>query len=280
MKLLKYSILSFLLLIIFCFQAPSEERKKPLSIKELTDPNSPSYVPCPYPKTREEIIADFKYYTENFCGKKDGYKESFIHVYESNTDKISMNIFKPQAEYKIGEIFKLENRIPGFADDYIWLMMIMKQNGQIAMRVALMASGLVIGSGTIGEQDLAAASPEECLKYIRLMKVLTGEDIKNILSQSLGCTISNNEIKEMKRVVYPASIGEYLCPLWEIKLTKGTIYYYSEVRDMIYSIDKKIPWKKNKDGFRPAKMTLVPHWDYLPDMIDDELIILKKIPRK
>ncbi|MCU0289523.1 MAG: hypothetical protein MUF15_24405 [Acidobacteria bacterium] len=96
-------------------------RQAPISIKELTDPNSPSYVPCPYPKTREEIIADFKYYTENFCGKKDGYKESSIHSYESNTDKISMNIFKPEAEYKIGEIFKLGNRIPGFADDYIWL---------------------------------------------------------------------------------------------------------------------------------------------------------------
>jgi hypothetical protein len=36
-------------------------------MKELTDPTSPSYVPYPYPKNREEIIADFKYYCENFC---------------------------------------------------------------------------------------------------------------------------------------------------------------------------------------------------------------------
>ena len=279
MKSIKYSVL-FVLVIIFCFQMFSEERIKPLSMKELTDPNSPSYIPYPYPRTREKIIADLKYYIENFCVEKKGYKESFIRDYEPITDKILLNLLEPQSQYKIGEIFKLENRIPGFADDYIWLIMVMKQNGQIVMRTALMASGLVIGSGAIGEQSLTSASSEERLKYIRLMKVITDEDIKNILSQSLGRAILNNEIKKMKRVAYPASIGDYLCPLWEIKMVDGTIYYYSEIRDMIYSIDKKIPWKKNKYGFRPDKTSLAPHWDYLPDMIDDELVILKKIPRK
>ncbi|HLP49084.1 MAG TPA: hypothetical protein VK469_24290, partial [Candidatus Kapabacteria bacterium] len=238
------------------------------------------YVPYPYPKNREEIIADFKYYCENFCGPKKGYKEAFIRGYVDITDKILLDLLEPHPEYQIGEIFKVKNRIAGLADDYNWLIMIMNRNGQIAMRVALKASGLLIGAGAIGEQDIAKASPEERQSFARLMKVITDEDVKNILSKSIGRTFSGKEIKKMERVAYPSSIGDYLNPMWEIKMADGAIYYYSEIEDMIYCIDKKIPWKKNNQGYRPDKMSLAPHRDYLPDMIDDELVILKQIPRK
>ncbi|HLP58620.1 MAG TPA: hypothetical protein VK186_07320 [Candidatus Deferrimicrobium sp.] len=279
MKSIKYAIV-FMLIIAFCFQVSGEERKKPLSMKELTDPTSPSYVPYPYPKNREEIIADFKYYCENFCGPKKGYKEAFIRGYVDITDKILLDLLEPHPEYQIGEIFKVKNRIAGLADDYNWLIMIMNRNGQIAMRVALKAPGLLIGAGAIGEQTIAKASPEERQSFARLMKVITDEDVKNILSKSIGRTFSGKEIKKMERVAYPSSIGDYLNPMWEIKMADGAIYYYSEIEDMIYSIDKKIPWKKNNQGYRPDKMSLATHRDYLPDMIDDELVILKQIPRK
>ncbi|HLP45799.1 MAG TPA: hypothetical protein VK469_07635, partial [Candidatus Kapabacteria bacterium] len=238
------------------------------------------YVPYPYPKNREEIIADFKYYCENFCGPKKGYKEAFIRGYVDITDKISLDLLEPHPEYQIGEIFKVKNRIAGLADDYTWLIMIMNRNGQIAMRVALKASGLLIGAGAIGEQDIAAASPEERRRFARLMIVITDQDVKYNLSKSIGNTFSGKEIMKIERVAYPSSIGDYLCPVWEIRMANGILYYYSELRDMIYGIDKKIPWKKNNQGYRPDKMSLVTHRDYLPDMIADELVILKKIPRK
>ncbi len=276
---MKYIVL-LLLIIVFCLQLIGEERKKPISMKELTDPKSPSYVPYPYPKNRAEIIADFKYYCENFCGEKNGDKESFIRGYEDITDKISLNLLEPHPEYQIGEIFKVKNRIAGFADEYTWLILVMNRNGQIAMRVALYASGLMIGGGAIGEQDIAAATPEERQRFARLMKAITDEDVKNILSKSIDRTFTGNEIKKMERVAYPSSIGSYLCPIQEIKMADGTIYYYSELQDMIYSIDKKITWKKNNQGYRPLASSLAPHWDYLPDMIDDELVILTRIPRK
>ncbi|MCX6580873.1 MAG: hypothetical protein NT166_11910 [Candidatus Aminicenantes bacterium] len=274
------SIIVLLLIIVFCLQISGEERKKPISMKELTDPKSPSYVPYPYPKKRAEIIADFKYYCQNFCGEKNGSKESFISDYEDITDKISLNLLEPNSNYQIGEIFKVKNRRAGFADDYTWLIMVMNRNGQIAMRVALYASGLLIGAGAIGEQDIASASPEERQRFARLMKVITDEDVKNILSQSIGRTVNGNEIKKMERVAYPSSIGSYLCPVQETKMADGAIYYYSELRDMIYSIDKKIPWKKNNQGIRPLESSLTPSWDYLPDTINDELVILTRIPRK
>ncbi len=276
---MKY-IVVLLLIIVFSLQLSGEERKKPLSMKELTDPKSPSYVPYPYPKKRAEIIADFKYYCEKFCGETNGYKGAFARGYENITDKISLNLLEPHPEYQIGEIFKVKNRIAGFADDYTWLILVMDRNGQIVMRVALHASGLMIGAGAIGEQDKTTASPEERQNFTRLRKLFTEKDVKNALSESIGSTFTGNEIKKMERVAYPSAMGDYLHPVWEITMADGTIYYYIEIDDMIFGIDKKIPWKKNNQGYRPSALSLAPHWDYLPDMIDDELVILNRIPRK
>jgi hypothetical protein len=75
-------------------------------------------------------------------------------------------------------------------------------------------------------------------------------------------------------------MGDYLHPVWEITMAEGIIYYYIEIDDMIFSIDKKIHWKKTNQGIRPLASSLSPHLDFLPDMIDDELVILKRIPQK
>lgn len=264
--------------MVYCLGLISEERKKSIHMKDLTDPKSPSYVPYPYPKNRSEIIADFKYYIGKSCKKNNGYKESFVHGFEPITDKISLNLLGPNPQYQFGKIFKVKNRIEGFTDDYFWLIMIMNRNGQISMRVTLTASGLMMGAGAIEEKDIAAAAPTERQKFLRLMKVISEEDVQNILSKSIGRAISGKEIKKIEQVAFPSSKGDFLNPMWEIKMFDGTIYYYSEIEDMIYKIDKKISWKKNKNGNRPDKLSLVPHSDYLPDMIDDELIILTKIP--
>ena len=84
----------------------------------------------------------------------------------------------------------------------------------------------------------------------------------------------------MERVAYYGPLGDYSTPIWEITMADGTIYYHSELQDMIYRIDKKIPWKKDNQGIRPLASSLAPHCDYLPDKINDELVILKRIPRK
>ncbi|MCX6580872.1 MAG: hypothetical protein NT166_11905 [Candidatus Aminicenantes bacterium] len=279
MKSVKYTIV-LLLIIVFCLQLAGEERKKPTSMKELTDPRSPAYVPYPYPKKRAEIIADFKYYCEKFCGETNEYKSAFVRNFENITDKISLNLLEPHPEYRIGEIFKVKNRIARFSDDYSWLIPVMDRKGDVAMRVALHASGLFIGAGAIAEKDMTTASPEERLHFARLRKVFTEEDVKNALSESIGRTFTGNEIKKIERVAYPSAMGDYLHPVWVITMADGNIYYYIEIDDMIFSIDKKIPWKKTNQGIRPLASSLTPSWDYLPDTINDELVILTRIPRK
>jgi len=55
----RFKYLSIIFLILSLTQiVMAEKRIKPKSMQELTDPSSPSFVPYPYPKTNEEIIAD------------------------------------------------------------------------------------------------------------------------------------------------------------------------------------------------------------------------------
>ena len=278
MRSTKYIIALFLIFLL-CFPVTGGERPKPKSMKELTDPNSPFYVPIPYPKKRAEIITDLKYFIEQ-DKNAEGVKEAYVEGYIPLTESILHNLVEPDTVYRIGKIFKVKNRFDRVADKYTWLIMIMDQDGKSAMRIAMLSSGLMSMCGAIGKNDLESASPKHRKKLERLQKVIEDEDIKNILSESLGRFISDNEIKKMERVAYPSTMGDFLTPVWEIKMSDGTLYYYIEIEDMVYSIDKKIPWKKTEKGYRPSKLSLVPHNDFLPDSISDELIILKKIPRK
>ena len=60
-------------------------------------------------------------------------------------------------------------------------------------------------------------------------------------------------------------------------MTDGTTYYYSENEDIIYKIEKRVPWKKGKNGFRPARSQLTSNSHCLADTLNDELIVLKKL---
>jgi hypothetical protein len=88
MKSLKCIALGFLIALL-CFAAYAEKRKPRLKMKELTDPNSPNYVPYPYPKNRKEIIEDLKYhYGGRLSGMNAIYLSSkpFIRVFTNGSD--------------------------------------------------------------------------------------------------------------------------------------------------------------------------------------------------
>lgn len=270
-------IVFFVLISLFCLLVSADKRPARRSMKELTDPNSPSYVPYPYPKKRAEIIADIKYYCESVSGVG---KESFAKGYVPVTDAIFENLFGPAPDYEFGRIIKVMNRIDELPDNYSWLAMIKDRNGNIVMRVAILASGLMVGSGAVGEEDLQKADPVTRRRFERFMTSKKDDDIKTILSESLGRAIKSTEIKKIERVAYSSAMGNLLMPLWEIKMNAGSTYYYLIQEDKIFSIDKKIGWKKGKKKRRPPKLSLVPHRRYLPDTENDELVILKEMPRK
>jgi hypothetical protein len=276
MKATKY-IAVLILIFSICFPAYGEKRVKPKPMKELTEPKSPSFVPYPYPKNREEIIADLKHYVEKYCNDTES-----VWIGEvPSTEIVLKNLLEPSSIYKIGKIIKVKNRSHKESHDYSWLIYIMDLEGKVIMRAALDAYGLYIMGGALREQDLESVpNPKDREKLKRSWKLLTDEDIRNILSDSLGRSIGDHEIKKMSRVAYYSKLGDFLCPLWEIEMADGKIYYYSMNGDMIYNIEKKISWKKYNNGYRtPPGLLLEPNQDYLPDTINDELVVLKAHPR-
>jgi len=276
MKALKI-ILLFLVILVLFLPSYSEKRAPRKSMKELSDPESPSYVPYPYPKKREEIIADIKYY---FYDTSAASTYSFIGEIPLS-HKIPMDLFKPNSNYKFGEIVIVKNRTASLPDNYTWLVYVMDADGDAVMRITLRASGLVMVGGAIDKSKFYKYSEKTKKSQKRQLKVLKEKDVKKFFSQSLGFVVDDKQIKKIERIGFDSPIGDYKTPMWEITMKDKTVYYYGEVDDMVYRISEKIPWKKDKNGLRPYKRSMVPHGnDYLPDTLNDELVVLEPIHRK
>ncbi|UCH98443.1 MAG: hypothetical protein JSV88_16800 [Candidatus Aminicenantes bacterium] len=262
----KYFLTLFLVICLIQVTI-AEKRVKPKSIEELTNPSSPSYVPYPYPITRSEIIEDLKYAIKKLCTPKKGRYESFTPGNIPITDKIKLNLLEEKPKYEIGKILKVKNRVSGFAEDYYWIVFILnKKDNSIAARIHLLANGLYGGT--------AAYSTDQEPQYGK-----TDQDVLKILSNYINRPISKKEIKSNERIFFPSPISDIFMPTWEIKMTDGSNYYYSSFKNMVYRIEKKIPWKKDKKGNRPDWTKLVPHMDFAFDEIDDKIIIFEKLKK-
>ena len=271
----KHLIVMFLVLGLFNVNF-AEKRPKPKSMKELTDQQSPSYVPYPYPKKRGEIIADLEYAINKLLALSEG------HYIDGNTPtikKILLQLLEKNSEYKIGEITKVKNRSSRMAHDYTWLIFIMDENNEIAARVSMRATGLFGSAAASGHGTGMSGNSFSSGKGPKFSK--TDEEVLNILSGVTGRTVTKSKVKHMERVAFQSTLGDLLAPMWEIKLHDNTLYYYSIKRDTVYVLKEKIPWKKNKNGIRMNVKYLVPNSDdFVPDTVNDEILVLKKLKRK
>lgn len=265
MNIVKYSIIFILVLGLFQ-PAAAEKRRKPVPMSELTNPSSPSYVPIPYPKTREEIIIDLKYAIKATSPRKEG---AYIVGRIPEFENMLLNLLEEDPVYKVGPIFKVKNRSSGVAHKYTWLILIQDRNGKNVVRVGLHANGLYFGAGSIyphREKDL----------------VKSDNEILDIVSESIEQPIEKKNVKRIERVAFPSTIGDKLAPLWEIVLKNGTVYYYSVRRDCVYGIEQEKQWKVKENGVRQNLGEILPYTttDFLPDKINDKILVLKKYKRK
>jgi hypothetical protein len=273
MKSLKY--IAFMLIIaLLCFPASAEKRKPKRDMKELTDPNSPSYVPYPYPKNKNEVIEDIRYFL-NVCKEAKSVYIGGIPI----EIKIEEDLVSSKPKFKFGKAVKVKNLSSSLSYGYYWLVYVMDEEGDAVMRIRIEASGLVMGTGAIDKSNYSRYSPDIVRTFKRLSKVLEEEDVKKFLSDSLGSSV-DDKIKKIQRIGLDATIGDFAFPIWEITLKDGTVYYYSENRDVVYEIEDRIPWKKDKRGLRPSKKDKLPHWNYFPDTINDELVVLRPVSNK
>ena len=275
MKLIN-TVISLLLITLISLPVSAEKRKARKSQKELTDPLSPSYVPYPYSKKRAEIIANLKY----ALGRKSkGSKFSFVDGVIPEILKIRQNLLEEQPDYDIGEIIPIKNRVEVFPDDYMWLILIMGKDGQVAARIVLDAAGLMLGSAATTEKVFLKVKPESRARLRAMRPYKKEKDVIARVKSSLD--ISREDIKEMEQVVLMGGPCTIIFPLWEIILTNGKTYIYSTKRDVLYRVVKNVPWYKTERGLREDWRPLVaPYKEFLFDTLNDQVVLLERIDRK
>lgn len=119
-----------------------------VSMEELTDPQSPSYTPYPYPQTRHEIIEDLKYAISYLKGPRTrSYGQE-----KTAAMKSLPKLLKNDPDVKIGQVIKLKNRIKEYHDDYSFIIIITDKEKKPLARVALCANGLFLGAAYSSER--------------------------------------------------------------------------------------------------------------------------------
>lgn len=258
MKGMKF-LIGFILVIYLFVPDYSENRREPLPMEQLTNPDSKYYVPHPYPKTRKEIIANLRF---QFKRKYDLKKMKPIK-------RITLlDIVEGKTSYMIGRIIKVKNRIAHMPHEYNWLILILDKNYKIHSRLSMQASGRFTGSTNC--MSSPGGGSQGILK--------TKREILHILSNAIERPIRKDDLKQMERVAFAFSFctAPECAPMWEIVLSDGSLYYYSVLKDIVYTIEKRIPYKKDKNGFWEDPKPKVPNdCDYVIDTINEEILLLK-----
>ena len=276
MKITKYCVI-LILMLSMCQIAFAEKRVKQKPMKEFTDPSSPSYVPYPYPKNREEIIEDLKYAINKLFVDKEG---TYLEGKVPEIKELLVQLVDENTIYKIGDIIKVKNRNHRMADDYTLLILIMNPKGEIEARVSLLANGLMAGGGLT--KYGAKYSNEKYPNSRRGPQYMkTDDDAIKRLSEDLGKSVKKSEIKKIERIAFQSILGNLHNPMFEIKMTSGEKYYYSVKTDEVYEIEEIKHWEKNKRGSRLAPWQLVPQEKkYVTDSIKEEILVLKALKKK
>lgn len=259
----KNAIVFILILLLWSFAAPiqllAEERHAPrLTMEDLTDPSSPSYVPFPFPKSREEIIKNLKYQlSKMYSGKR-------WEISTTSYINLLPEIVNENPGAAVGEIVKVKNRLSFMPYPFSYLIFISDLKGKYTARVAMSANGLILGGADPSNRDPG-------IKLKKLSKVL--EKMERFFKKS--------DVKSIERVAYGIGFATKVHPIYEITLNNGTKFFYDH-RGKAY---KKVGQKTLKGNLNTERATFVlrekkklnKDEKHLFDWISQEFIILKKL---
>jgi hypothetical protein len=250
---IKKIFLLVLTISIFAFPGNALERKKPLPLKELQNPKGPSYVPIPYPKTQDEIIADLKYAIKLHHEPRIGEK-----INES--DKILLKLLEKNSGVSIAEIEKVMNRTNICPDEFLYFIALKDNDGNEVARLSLEASGLYSGG--------VAASKK--IKFKESFR------IKKEISRGLSTFINPSEVKKMERIFMANNLAPYpFSPTWEI-VTKDNSIYYLDYNNYFYKLRNEIRDVKSK-GLAIKQYTSSKDERVVYDSLNDKMLFLDKL---
>jgi len=205
---MKSKYISIVILIIFSSSIlilAQKPRPTRYTLEKLTDPNSPSFVPYPFPKNDFEILEDFKYGIKKMrLFEEPGYD---IFLFDKE------DVF-------VDQIIRVEQRCLNFREDYYYLIQI-KQKNEIVGVHAVDEFGLLMGGFML-------ETPEQ-KKTWKPFK--DKEDVKELLEK----TQSGLFIKKIELVHHISEICRIETPMWEVDTDRGT--YFVDHFDNIWTID-------------------------------------------
>lgn len=224
---LKRFLIVIALVLVSSLLLTADKKDPPVPLEELKNPKSPSYVPIPYPQTREEIIKDVEYIM------KDGtcYKGK-VRPYDSltNMDKILFKLFKKESGYFIGRIVKVHNRTYS-RPEYYFTMDIHDEWGKVIARMSINDTGLFS----------AFSIP---FSELRITPLMTVSEVKNYFAKSSIEKLNKAKVESIEFEKYGGMEVEY--PFLKITAQTG-IFYMDTWDNSIYEVlynDKFSSWQE------------------------------------
>ncbi|MCK4764459.1 MAG: hypothetical protein KAW12_19825 [Candidatus Aminicenantes bacterium] len=196
----------------------AEKKDPPLPLQELQNPKGPSYVPIPYPETREEIITDLKYIIKKLYTPR---KNSPSYGYISRGDKLLPGLLEDDPGVYIGKIVDVTNKTTYRVKKFI-VIDIHDKSGDVIARVGLEDSGLFA----------TALFPAENFSKYPLMSIA---EVKKFFVSSNISRLNKSNIESIEYEVY--KYGRVVSPVLKIK-TPDKIFYMDS-RHSIFEIMEK-----------------------------------------
>jgi hypothetical protein len=248
----------FLLLFVFIsltFFLNAEKRRPPVPLEELQNPKSPSYVPIPYPQTREEILEDLKYVIKKFFGPRKGLKS----VGENFGSKILPKLYEEDSGFYVGNIVTAENKTLSREKKY-FIIEIFDNSNNVVARVSLKDSGLFAGAGFGSEK-------------IKINPLKTKQEVREFLLSQPTLKLTDTEIESID---YEHVYARGCHPAYPfIKIKTQTKTYYMNSKNEIYEVKKIEKHYSSKFRYNPDlfyKYSLI-----IEDKINNEFIYLNKV---
>lgn len=249
--------------VIFC-----EKRSKALSLIDLKDESSPSFVPIPYPKNKKELLIDIKYAIKRFiCPGPDRISVAVDNRKDRHKPLTDWAEGKSTSRFK--NILKVKNLKSSYAEDFYWLAVMVDNNNQIIARVKIKANGL-----------LASFSSSRLVELSSIYTENPDELIINKLSTVLERSFEKGNIKAIEPIELASPIGPSLAPAFQVLLKDGREYYYSPALDRSFKVKYTIPWEKNEKGHRSSPLERVDRSELSLsafDEINDVIIIFEEL---
>ncbi len=258
MKLIKktsYSFLALFLLLGF-LQGQASKKPPPFSLKVLTDSNSPSFVPFPYPKTDFEIIEDFKYGVKIPFGSKEKIKAA--RARGDDHVNLALNLFGDNPSWKVTQIIKVKDLLERSRTLHYFLLRIVNEKGTRVATGALADCGLWMGV-------------THCSEGNKFKPYKTKKQVKELVHRIHGYFIEINEM-EMVNIASSTPYSSLFSPLWKVKTPLGILFV--DYSDNVYQVEAEMSSVKGTilgDFMRHEKV--------IHDPLNNRMYLLRKIEK-